>query len=222
MIFTVSYSQEKDIWNYLHAGWKNTFRKYGRENLQEKLLEKFPPIFKQDLAAAKTEAEAKQVVEHFLNRKPAEYQHITDLAIKVAQLILDEEKDAITSSLEAAYQESFPFDEITVYLTTFPICPYNYEERWFMAGRNSSVAGFISTAKHELNHFMFYYYYLDELTKRGLNKEKREQLKEALAILTNPEGTDKPAVKELENYIKPLAGKPIREIIEACWQSGLL
>ncbi len=222
MNFITSYSKEKDIQNYLNAGWRFTYMKHGRENIQENLLKRFPESFRTALTQAPDETSARKVVEDWLNSKDTEYQRITDLTIKTIQMVLDQEKSYIIQLLESVYQEKFPFDEISVFLTTFPIHPYSFENRWFMIGRMSHVPGMIGTAKHELNHFMFYYYFLDDLTKRGIKKEKREQLKEALAILTNPEGNDKPAVKELENFIKPLAGKPAREIIESCVQSGLL
>ena len=93
---------------------------------------------------------------------------------------------------------------------TVNINPYNYEERWFMTGRNSSIEGHLRTARHELNHFMFYYYFPELKNKLGV--EKYEILKEALAIFTNPEGNDKPAVKKLESFLIKQKGT-IPEII---------
>jgi hypothetical protein len=80
-----------------------------------------------------------------------------------------------------------------------------------MVGRDDNIARIILVAKHELNHFMFFYYYPQ--LKEKLGEEKFEILKEALVIFTNPEGNDKPAVKKLENYFKTLSGKPATEII---------
>lgn len=222
MNFIVSYSKEKDIQNYLDAGWKFTYLKHGRESIQENLLKRFPESFRTALLQAPDEPAARKVVEDWLASKDAEYQRLTDLTIKTIQMVLDQEKNYIIHTLESVYDEKFPFDKISVFVTTFPINPYNFEDRWFMIGRMASVPLMTSISMHELNHFMFYHYYLEELTKRGLNKEKREQLKEALAALTNPEGTDKPAVKGLENHIKSQSGKPVREIIKSCLQSGLL
>lgn len=222
MNFIISYSQEKDIQNYLNAGWKFTYRKHGRENIQENLLKRFPESFRTALVQAADESAAHKVVEEWLASKDAEYQRLTDLTVKTIQTVLGQEKGQLIQTLESVYGEKFPFDKISVFVTTFPINPYSFEERWFMINRMASVPGMIGTAKHELNHFMFYHYFLDDLTKRGIDKEKREKLKEALAILTNPEGTDKPAVKELENYIKQHTGKPVKEIIELSIASGLL
>lgn len=222
MQFFVDYSQEKDIRNYLDACWKFTYRKHGRENIQERLLQNYPPDFRTKLLGTKTKLGAKKVVKNFLDSRPQNFNRITALVIKVCQLVLDEEKQNIVDLLQTIYQRPVPFNKITVYITTLPICPYDYENRWFMVNRNNSVGGFINTAKHELNHFMFYYYYLGSLIQKGVSQEKREKLKEALAIFSNPEGNDKPDVKELEAYLKVLNGKSMDEVIDLVLNSKYL
>lgn len=222
MQFLVKYSQEKDIQNYLNAGWKFTYAKHGRRKIQEKLLHSYPQEFKNKLLEAKSKTDAEKVIKEFLDSRPKDFRLVTKLVVKICQEILDEEKQNIINLLEKIYQKPVPFDKITVYITTFPINPYNYEERWFMVNRNSSVAGFINTAKHELNHFMFYYYYLDKLMQQKVSKEKREKLKEALVIFSNPEGNNKPNIKKLESYLKTLKGRTIDEIIVLSLKSGYL
>ena len=222
MQFLVNYSQEKDIQNYLNAGWKFTYAKHGRKDLPEKLLQNYPQEFKNRLLEAKTKIVAEKIVKDFLDSRSEDFKRITKLVIKVCQEVLDEEKQNIIDLLQEIYQKPFPFEKITVYITTFPICPYNYEERWFMVYRNMNIPGFINTAKHELNHFMFYYYYLDKLIKQKVSLEKREKLKEALGIFSNPEGNDKPKVKELESYLKTLKGKAMDEIISLAIKSKYL
>lgn len=91
-----------------------------------------------------------------------------------------------------------------------------------MVNRNSSVAGLINTAKHELNHFMFYYYYLNKLKRQNVSLEKREKLKEALAIFSNPEGNNKPDIKDLETYLQTLSGKKMDEIIDLVIAKNIL
>lgn len=91
-----------------------------------------------------------------------------------------------------------------------------------MSRRSNSINGHIDTAKHELNHFMFYFYHRTLLDNKGIPMEKIEKLKEALAILTNPEGNNKPDIKELEEYIKSQKEKPVDQIIEMCVNSKLL
>jgi len=147
---------------------------------------------------------------------------VTSVIAKETEKLLNQKKKEIIFPLEKVYGKSFPFSTIKVYLTTAPIFPYNYEERWFMLGRNNDAQKHLATAKHELNHFMFYFYYWDQMRKKRISAEKREKLKEALVILTNPEGNDKPDVKKLEEYLKTLKGKSMDEIIEQVLGSGML
>jgi len=219
MNFLVDYSLKKDIQNYLNAGWRFTYAKHGRKNIQEKLLQNYPQDFKNKLLEAKTRTAAEKVVKDFLDSRPENFNRITKLIIKVCQQVLNEEKPYIIDLLQKIYQQPFPFEKITVYITTFSISPYDYKNRWFMITRNNSIAGFINTAKHELNHFMFYYYYLDKLIQNGVSYQKREKLKEALVIFSNPGGNDKPDIKELESYLKTLKNKTMDEIIDLALKS---
>lgn len=212
MIFIVKYSLEKDIWNHLNSNWQFHYRKHGRKNIQKKLLQFYPEEYRRNLAQAKTEKKARAVIKDFLISLPQSFQEKTVIIAKGVEKVLNENKKEIITSLEKVYGKPFPFKKIIVYLTTGNIFPYNYQERWFMTGRNSSFDRHIRIAKHELNHFMFYYYYPH--LRHKLGTEKFELLKEALVIFTNPEGNDKPSVKKLEEHLKTLAGNPMDEIID--------
>ncbi|MBM4401733.1 MAG: hypothetical protein FJ044_00615 [Candidatus Cloacimonetes bacterium] len=108
--------------------------------------------------------------------------NVTPIIVRGAEQLLNENAVKIIEKLEKTYNKPFPFNEVAVYITTANIHPYNYEEKWFMSGRNQSEQGHLRTAMHELNHFMFYYYYPH--LKDKLGNEKFEILKEALAIYT--------------------------------------
>lgn len=192
------------------------------ENIRDKLLRSFPEDFRENLKKAKDEKAAKKVIKTFLDSFHPSFYNLNPVIETGLTKILNDRKKEIINPLEKVYRKPLLFKKVTIYLTTFSICSYSYEEKWFMSGRNASIESHIDTSKHELNHFMFYYYYLNKLDKLGVSKEKRERLKEALAILTNPEGNDKPAVKKLENYLKTLAGKPMDEIISLSLKSGLI
>ncbi len=66
---------------------------------------------------------------------------------------------------------------------------------------------------HELNHFMFYYYF-GEL-KNELGKEKFESLKEALTIFTNPEEKGYPNQKRIRNQLAKQKVKSIPKIVQS-------
>ena len=212
MKFKVYYSIEKDIWNHLNANWKFSYPRYGRKGIQEKLLKPYPKEYKENLAKASTREEATEVIKNFLLNLPNSFKNTMPIIARGVEQLLNEEKDKIIGKLEKTYNKQFPFNEITVYLTTANIHPYNYEKKWFMSGRNQSEQRHISTATHELNHFMFYYYY--PYLKDKLGEEKFEILKEALTIYTNPEGNERPTTKKLERYFREHLDKTIEEIIE--------
>lgn len=212
MKFKVYYSIEKDIENHLNANWKFGYPRYGRKAIEEKLLSPYPADYKENLAEAKTKEQAVKVIKQYLNTRAASFKKVLPIIVKGVEQILNEEKDNIIEKLERAYNKPFPFKEITVYLTTAYINPYNHEEKWFMSSCVSDIAEHIRIATHELNHFMFYYYYPH--LKDKLGKEKFEILKEALSVFTNPEGTEKPTTEKMQGYFRQHIDKTIDKIIE--------
>lgn len=213
MKFEIHYSQEKDVWNYLDSVWRFVYLKHGRVDIRERLLRNFPKKFRDNLDKAKTKNEAGKIVTKYLDWHQKNHANITPVIINWLQKNLNAEQDEIIRKLEGVYNEKFPFEKIIIYLTTVNIFPYNFKEKWFMSGKNQDLGSHIKITLHELNHFMFYYYYSN--LKKELGNEKYEILKEALAIYTNPEGNDKPAVKKLENYFKENLNKSIPEIIKS-------
>ncbi len=213
MKFLVDYSIEKDTIPYLKAIWKMQFKSFGRANLKERLLEKFPEKFKVEIMAAKTEDEAKKVILDFLKRRLAENKPAFEKKIKEIQTFLDLNKEKIIGDLESLFGKKFPFRKIGVYLTTAGICPYNYNELWFMAYENADEKRVVSVALHELNHFMYYYYYLENLKTRGFSQHRLMVLKEALPVLTGDDD-NKPETIELKKFLQTIKSKPMDEIIE--------
>lgn len=72
--------------------------------------------------------------------------------------------------------------DFTIFLTTFPRGPYNYNEGylWLFIGRNDPMKNFL----HELLHFQFIHYWLvpdSAVTK--LKNEEFEWLKESLTVV---------------------------------------
>ena len=217
--FKVEYSIEKDAIPYLKVIWKMQYKPLGRKNLSERLLGNKPEQFQEAIKKAKTEEEAKRVINDFLCENLENNKAKFEYNIKRIQKILDENRDKIVGKLESLFNKKFPFKEITVYLTTAGICPYNYDKRWFMAYANADEARVLTVASHELNHFMFFYYYLPSLKKEGIDGHKLMVLKEALVVL-DPNDTDKkPQAEDLKKFLKTLRGRPMDEIIELAIKS---
>jgi len=210
MKFSVKYSIQKDINNHLNSIWRFKYRKYGRKKIKERLLSHYPDDLKQKLAQTKTKQEAKKIIKNsLLNFKESIFRSVE----KVNQ-ILNKNKEEIVFSLEKVYRKKLPFKEVKVYLTTAPIFPYNYDHLWFMTGKNCSAEKHISIAKHELNHFMFYYYFADDLKKKGQTNKVIEEIKEALAILTSSEDNNKPSIKNMEKVVLKNKERKIGEIVD--------
>jgi len=224
--FNVLYSEEKDILAYLNALWKSPWVNYGKSHYE--IGKKYLPIGLLDSlknASSKNKA-VKIIKDYWKNIRSSSFTNNSELLSKWFSIFLNTEgSEKIIKPLENVYQKKFPFKQINVYLTSFFSCPYNYEENWFMVGRNSSLLWLLSTSIHELNHFMFYYYYDQNLEKQGFSESQREHLKEALAILTsdNPkENQDKPQVLPIQNFIKENKDKSIDKIIELIIKNKLL
>ena len=210
MKIKVTYSYSHEVGNYYNSVYKFRWLKHGREDVQEKLLKPLPKNFKKALKRTKNEKEAKEVIKRYLldnidQRKKAYLKIAKDL-----EKAYEREGEDIERKLEKLYEDVVPFDEINIYLSSLPIYPYNFKERWIMIYANTSVEKQLKILTHELNHVMFYYYFGHLL--KGLGKEKFEHLKEALTIFTNPEERGYPAQKKLRQWLKRQKGS-IPEII---------
>jgi len=210
-MFITKYSPAKDINNYLFSLWQFKRRDYGRKRRQEELLKPFPSSFKNALRKAKTEKEAREVIKNYFASLPQEFWRSIERLKKGLQRNLDKNEPKIISLLERVYQKPFPFKRITVYITTIPICPYNFKQRWLAVFKNASPKEHINIVIHELNHFMFYFYFSP--LKEKLGEEKFEDLKEALTVLTNPEEKGYPAHRKLRAFIQKYHYLPLEKII---------
>ncbi len=224
--FNVSFSEEKDISNYLNALWKSPWTDYGKSHYE--IGKKYLSIeYLDSLKNAPSKIKAVKIIKNYWkNTRSSTFTNDIELLSKWFGNILNEEGGTrIIKTLENAYQRKFPFKQINVYLTTLFSCPYNYEEKWFMVGRNSSLLWLLSTSLHELNHFMFYYYFDQNLENQGFSQSQREHLKEALAILTSDdsrENQEKPQVLPIQNFIKENKDRSIDKIIELVLENKLL
>lgn len=203
---------DQDIWNYLNSVYKFVWYKHGRDNIQDKIILALPEKFKTSLKNAKNEKEAKKIIKNFL------LQGLEGRKIKYLKVAKDlkkawkEKGPTIENKLQKIYGKEFPFKTVKVFLSSLPICPYNFKKRWIMIFAGASTEKQIKILTHELNHFMFYYYF-DGL-KKELDEEKFESLKEALTVFTNPEEKGYPNQKRLRAWLAT-QNKSITEIIES-------
>ena len=108
MIFAVSYSQEKDIWNHLNSNWHFNFPQYGRKGIRDKLLKSYPKKYRNCLSQAKTETEAIIVIKKFLNSLPEDFHSETEIIAKNLDVFLNANRKVIIAPLEKIYSRPFP------------------------------------------------------------------------------------------------------------------
>jgi len=189
MILDVKYSIEKDADTYVNFIFNFKSFKHGRDDIQATLLAKLEPTLQDIIKNASNDTDAHEKISGYLEAKYKEDPTVIDESIKKLKTAWDKVGKNIINSLEFLYGKSFPFDTVGAYITTNNIFPYNYEQRYFFVNYkflNSQLA----TAKHELNHFMFYRYYPH--LKEKLSKEYFELLKESLSFFSNPDQEGKP------------------------------
>lgn len=223
--FTVLYSEEKDLQTYLNL-WNQKWLNYGQDRY-ELAKKHFPVEFLDNLKNASDQKNAKEVINNYWQQTRSKtFDQGSDMICKWFSRFLFEEQDQITGRLERLYGQKFPFSDITVYLNTYFSNPYNYEKLYYMVSRTANFWGLIGTSTHELNHFMFYFYFKDSLEKQNYSNTAIEHLKEAFAVLTsnNPssENAEKIDVLPLQDFVYQNKDKPVEEIIELVIKNKLL
>lgn len=210
MQIKVTYSFGHDVGNYFNSIYKFRWFKHGRKRIQEELLKGLPTSFKKSLVNAKKDREAKEAIKGYLLK---EFDNRKNLYKSISSKLQDEwslKKEAIESNLEKVYGKRIPFKTIGIYLTSLPISPYKFPE-WILIYAEMPAKRQLEVITHELNHFMFYYYFGSLKEKLGL--KKFEMLKEALTVFTNPEEKGYPSEKKLRAWLKEQKGT-VTEIIE--------
>jgi len=212
MILDIEYSIEKDARTYIDYVYNFKSFKHGNEDIQKRLLLKLAPRLQEVLITAKDDTTAYKGVFDYLTKSYNENPQLFEDSIGKLKTTWKKVGANIIYFLEFIYKKPFPFENITVYLTTNNIFPYNYEQKYFYANYKY-VSSQLSTATHELNHFMFYYYY--ESLKDKLDNEKYELLKESLTFFSNPDREGKPNELPLRELFKSKLWENLDEAISA-------
>lgn len=202
MVIKATYDPKFDANNYIRAIFDKAHLEHGRKNMQDDLINS---IESEKIKTAITKStDRDKTLKDIENILAENYQADTEYfknRVDKLNLFLSKLGAQIKVQLVFLYQKPFPFKKISVYLTTMPLCPYNYKEKYIYVYAKTNPQNQARILVHELNHFMFYYYYSDLAPKLG--KEKFELLKESLSIYTNPEQEGKPNEKPLrELFIK--------------------
>lgn len=210
MKLTASYDPAKDAENHVRAILDAAYLPHGRVGFTEKLLGMVENENVKGVLARKGDrAEALGEITAIL----AESQDRQGLDEKACKLedTWNSLGGQVLFQLEALYGRDWPFEGMHVHLTTLPLCSYDFKGRKIFVHAKQGVQGQLRILSHEMNHFLFYAAYANDLSAR-LGQEKFELLKESMTIFTNPEQAGKPNEEPLRKlYIE----KRVRSLDEA-------
>ena len=198
MEFEIKYSFKKDSKNYINSVYQFSYFLHGRKNIKNKLLQNIDIAAQEIIVKSENKEFAYNKIYEYLKERYNRDKFEIVNSIKNLRNILDNSKKLIINKLENLYKNKVVFEKVTIYLTTIPVCPHNYKEKYFFVYLLEKPSIQSNIVLHELNHFMFYFYYSHLLSKLGM--EKFELLKESLTFFTNPEQKGKPNEKELRDF----------------------
>lgn len=107
--------------------------------------------------------------------------------LKDAQEILDQYKDLIFEKIEKLTKHKIDYDEIKLFITTYPRCPYNREKGYIRLAIGASNSSMLTILTHEILHFQFHKYYSNNPEVKLLNPQQFDTIKESLTFLLNYE-----------------------------------
>lgn len=111
-----------------------------------------------------------------------------DVNVLNIQSILEEHIEYIVKRLEELTEKPFDYEEINVQCTTFPRCPYNWENWFFWTFILTNKKELIlRNSIHEMSHFQFHKYYENNWLVKKLDDNEKYILKESLTFLVNTE-----------------------------------
>ena len=205
------FDKEKDLRNHWHkSNWKPSFGKF-----------KLNPEVK-EICLKKSFENCKEELSNYLNRlQNSDFIQINIDALEKSWRKIEEE---FFKRMNKLMKKQFKWN-ITAYLTTLGICPYNPDEPSFMFSLFYSLSKSLQTCGHEIMHLYFHKFYWKYVEKK-IGKEKTADLKEALTVLLNLEFKDLWFIedkgyekhKELRNFIidEWKKKKDFEKVLEKC------
>lgn len=223
--FYVSYSYSQDLNNYVRQ-LRNKFKfQFGMDTL-EMSKKYFPEDFLKSVLNAPNDTYAESLVlEYWQKTRRKDFNEVVTQKAEEFNQYLYDNQSKIIETLENLYKKKYPFiNKINVFLTTFYRCPYK-NPYWFMSYSNCTNEKLKEVTIHEMNHFMFYYYWEKKL-RAIINERQFENLKEAVAVLTcadpDNENKYKTEVLPIQNFIRQNSEKSLKEIIDLVIKNKIL
>lgn len=192
------FDKEKDLWNHWHkSNWKSSWSNF-----------KTQPEIKKICEGKKFEECKEELSNHLSKLQNSEIIMLSINSLEEYWKIIEEE---FFKGMDSLMKKKFEKD-ITAYLTTVGICPYDPDEPSFMFSLFYSLPKQLQTCGHEIMHIYFHEFYWNEIETK-IGKEKTGDLKEALTVLLNLEFKDLLLTKD-EGYA---THEELRSFIEKEW-----
>jgi hypothetical protein len=189
------FDKEKDLWNHWHkSNWKSSWAKFEINPKIKKICKK------------KKFEECKEELSKYLFK--LQNSNLIKEDIKVLKKSWRKIEKEFFKRMDKLMKNKFE-KNITAYLTTLGICPYDPDEPSFMFSLFYSLPSQLETCGHEIMHLYFHKFYWNRVEKEIGNK-KTGDLKEALTVLLNVEFRDLwfskdkgyPPHEKLRNFIE--------------------
>jgi len=211
------FDKEKDLWN-------NWFAINFKSNLEKgRKFNNIPQL--QEICENKDFEKCKEEIEKFHEKIYSSY--LINETLKAFQSAWEKINEEFFKRLKNITGNKFPFENVTAYLTTQNLCPYDFKKGSFIISIWSNIPSMLKTSAHELMHLDFHNNNWEEIEEK-IGKEKTEKLKEALTVLLNLEFRDLWFVKdkgknseeqqELREFIKKewLKNKNYKSLLNQC------
>jgi len=202
------YDIDKDMEVYERAFVEIKYPTYGREmNITSSVWD----IQKNN---DKTEPVAEQLT--FIRGELEKFIQKNQIFISDYSKYIQREWDKIETRYIEGLEEYFKLNvdyDMTAYITTVDIGPYNPRGKYFFAIFSRSAARQLTGVAHEMMHIVFRSQYDDLLTERGMNRQDILEINEAMTTLINlrfselfilPDFNNKPTAKDLRDKIKEI------------------
>lgn len=175
---TIKLDIQKDAWNWWHACNHVSYSVDWKQRIDQSIWENIH---------GKSQEQAFKFLLPYLKNNYIKQHNQLELYQKQASLIIKQNANRACRWLEKITEQPLACQDITLYLTTFPRCPYNYEKGYIWTCAIWPAKQVMDTLLHELLHFQFYAYFKNRESVKKLSAAQAEDLKEALTVILNYE-----------------------------------
>jgi len=172
---TLKIDKEKDAWNWWHAANHSSHGVNWSERIKQPQMREIIGLDKEA---------AMKILLPFLDKYYQDNAELIASQLKAGQELFLQQGQAAMGKMVQIFNRPLYKNSFVGFLTTFPRCPYNYEEGYFWLCALWPAKCYLGTFLHELLHFQFIFYYQDKILPL-IGKEKFERLKESLTVILN-------------------------------------